>query len=187
MKTKIYTLSHPITKEIRYVGKTKFSLNDRLCKHMLTKEKNHRANWIRKIKKAGLKPIIELIEEVDDYCWKESEIYWIEQLNQWNFRLLNSTKGGDSGIISEKCRKASILSNIGRVHCRKSVELRVKNLEKPVIGNKENIDYEFKSASEAARQINGCLSHITECCNNKPKRKTHKGYKWRYKNALNNM
>ena len=64
-KIKIYTLKDPLTNEIRYIGKTKYSLVDRLCKHLITYEKNHRANWIRKLSKQNLKPIIELLEEMD--------------------------------------------------------------------------------------------------------------------------
>lgn len=111
--TKIYTLSHPDTLEIRYVDKTKFLLNDRLCKHMLTKEQNHRGKWIRKLKSEGKKPIIELIEEVDNNIWKETEIYWIAQFKNWGFRLLNATKGGECGIISPQCREAAIKSAKG--------------------------------------------------------------------------
>jgi Uri superfamily endonuclease len=36
---KTYTLSHPITNEVRYVGKTVESLNERLRKHLQRKDK----------------------------------------------------------------------------------------------------------------------------------------------------
>jgi hypothetical protein len=181
--TKIYTLSDPFTNEIRYVGKTKYSLNDRLCKHMITYEKNHRANWIRKLAKLNAKPIIKLLEEVSDDEWVFTEIYWIEQFRQWGFKLLNATKGGESGIISPQCREACIKANKGKSPSIKNIEVRIKNTSKPVIQYDVNMIKinEYPSASEAARQVGGNLSHITECCNGKLNRKTHKGFIWKYK------
>jgi len=42
MTTKIYSLSHPITKDIRYIGKTKESLNSRLSKHLCDKKRSEK-------------------------------------------------------------------------------------------------------------------------------------------------
>lgn len=54
------------------------------------------------------------------------------------------------------------------------------NLSKSVLGIKDDkIIYYFKSTSEAER--NGFdHSKISSCCQNKPRYKTHKGYKWQY-------
>lgn len=109
--TKIYTLTDPITNQIRYVGKTNRSLHARLCCHLITKERNHRANWIKGLIKKGKKPIIEIIEECDDATWKIYEKYWISQFKTWGFNLVNATEGGEGGIISDKCRKACIARN----------------------------------------------------------------------------
>lgn len=178
---KIYTLKDPFTNEIRYVGKTKYSLNDRLCKHLITYERNHRANWIRKILKQGKKPIIELVEEVDERDWKFWEKYWIEQFRQWGFNLTNATEGGESGIISPQCRVACIKANKGRKPTTENIVKRIAKLNKCVLQLTidGSIVNEFISASEAGRQTNSNLSHITECCNNI--RKTHNGFKWKYK------
>lgn len=45
---------------------------------------------------------------------------------------------------------------------------------------------EFKSTSEAARQLGFKQSNICACCNNKPKYKTAYGFIWRYKNDEQN-
>lgn len=179
---KIYTLADPISLKVRYVGKTVYPLEIRLRKHLVTYEKNHRANWIRSLTKNNLKPIIELIEEVEESDWKFWEMYWIEQLNQWGFKLINATKGGESGIISKQCREACIKANTGMKHNRESVNKRVDFLKKPVgqFNKKNELITIHESASEAARKVGGCLSHITECCNKKPKRKSHKSYIWKY-------
>ena len=178
---KIYTLKDPITEQIRYVGKTKYSLNDRLAKHLITYEKNHRANWIRNLLKRNLKPIIELLDEVEEENWQFWEKYWICQLKCWGLQLLNATEGGESGIISPQCRKACIRKNTGLKQSKESILKRIQYTSKPVLQHDKdnNLINEFSSASEAARKTNSQLSHITECCNNK--RKSHNNFIWKYK------
>lgn len=180
---KIYVLIDPFSNEIRYIGKTKFSLKDRLCKHLITYEKNHRANWIRSLIKRGTKPIIELLEEVSEDEWAFWEKFWISQFKIWGFKLLNSTNGGESGIISPQCREACIKANTNLKHSKETIQKRILKTSKAVLQYSKNLDLiaEFPSASEAARAVNGNLSHITECCNKKTKRLTHKGFIWKYK------
>lgn len=131
---KIYTLAHPITNEIRYIGKTKYSLEKRLAKHLVTNENNHRANWVKSILKIGLVPTIELLEEVPNVNWQDYEKYWILQFKSWGFNLVNGTIGGEEGIISDKCRKACIEANKRRKgKCRNwspSLETRKRISEK---------------------------------------------------------
>lgn len=98
MKTYIYTLSHPQTGEIRYVGKTTNlkrrtyqHFNIKICKKLGNK---HLGNWLLSILNSGFKPLLEIIEECTDN-WIESEQYWIEQFKHWGFNLLNVTKGGE--------------------------------------------------------------------------------------------
>ena len=38
----------------------------------------------------------------------------------------------------------------------------------------------YNSTTDAANRVGGQPSHIAECCNNKPHRLTHMGYRWRY-------
>jgi len=94
---KIYTLAHPITNEIRYIGYTKLSLNERLNKHIRdakTRKPNHRINWINSLPS---KPIIELIDEsnYEDRIWMEC--MYIDLFISWGYRLTNTAKGGDGG------------------------------------------------------------------------------------------
>ena len=65
MKTKIYTLLHPITKEIRYVGKTIQSLDTRLAGHIRDsfRHRTHNGNWIRGLLSRGLYPEIMIQDE----------------------------------------------------------------------------------------------------------------------------
>lgn len=118
MKTYIYTLAHPETKEIRYVGKTT-NLKRRYYQHFNTKickklSNKHLGNWLSSILNKGLKPSIEIIEECTNN-WIESEQYWIQQLKYWGFDLLNITKGGEGFRYkhSEESKRKMSLSQKG--------------------------------------------------------------------------
>lgn len=98
MKTYIYTLSHPQTGEIRYVGKTT-NLKRRTYQHFNIKVckklgNRHLGNWLLSILNNNLKPKLEVLEECTDN-WIKCEQYWIEQFKHWGFDLLNITKGGE--------------------------------------------------------------------------------------------
>lgn len=118
-KVKIYTLKHPDTLEVRYVGKTVRSLSRRLGNHIdnakRSKHNKHLSNWILNILSNGKRPIIELIEEVDNSVWQERERYWITQYSN----LINLTEGGDGckGFLHDEATRIKCgLANIGKKH-----------------------------------------------------------------------
>jgi len=127
---KIYTLSHPITNEVKYVGKTVESLNERLRKHLHKKDKTYRYNWIISLKKEGLIPKIELIEECDEIDWRWNERYWISQFRTWGFRLVNLCDGG--------------LGSNGMKHTKEAIE----KIKKSSIGNKNRLGKTFSDESK---------------------------------------
>ena len=63
--TFIYTISHPLTNEVRYIGKSN-TPRKRLFSHIdkRNKTKSHKNNWIISLLKEDLRPIIEVLEEV---------------------------------------------------------------------------------------------------------------------------
>lgn len=80
MKIKIYKLIDPSTEGIRYIGRTKQTLEKRLSGHITESKSNHntyKLNWIRTLSIKGLKPRIELIKTLD-CTWKESHSIEIE-------------------------------------------------------------------------------------------------------------
>lgn len=96
--TTIYTLAHPITGEIRYVGKTIQKLGYRLDNHLSEAENcnNKKCNWFKKLKRLSLRPIIEELDSSESFeegC--KLEIMYIGLFKSWNFRLINATTGGD--------------------------------------------------------------------------------------------
>lgn len=96
MKVYIYTLADPRNNEIRYIGKAN-RISKRLKKHLGEKSNSRRVKWISSLKKLGLKPIIEILEEVESIEWQYWEIFYINLFKTWNFDLVNGTTGGEGG------------------------------------------------------------------------------------------
>lgn len=89
----IYTLSHPISEEVRYVGKT-CNLKERYQQHCNRSKRTYTWNWIKGLKSQGLLPKMEVLEETNEKEWKESERFWIETLKFYGLRLTNHVAGG---------------------------------------------------------------------------------------------
>lgn len=117
----IYALKDPDTGEIRYVGKTN-NPKKRMSSH-LNPEKNRTLpsiRWILKLKKENKKPIMEIIEETED--WENSEIKWISHYKSSGCNLLNIDNGGIVKIYEHRkyektssrkyMRVMSVLSNL---------------------------------------------------------------------------
>ncbi len=94
--TFIYSLSDPITGEVRYIGKA----NDpkkRVLDHIKenkTSNKSHKISWIKSLVSKDLLPIVEIVDEVLKIEWEFWEQYWISQFKTWNFNLTNISPGG---------------------------------------------------------------------------------------------
>ena len=117
-KVYIYSLSHPITKEVRYIGKT-INLKIRLKDH-LDKTKNikatYKSNWIKSLLKQNLKPVIEIIDEVEESEWEFWEIFYISLFKSWGFKLTNGTKGGDGNSCWQKHHTEETKRKISLAH-----------------------------------------------------------------------
>ena len=100
MKTKVYILKDPTNEDIRYVGITTKTLEERLKGHLNDVKTRpdlnyHKINWIKKLQKGGKIPIIEQIDELDTLEEaKEKEIEYIEKYKK-EYNLTNCTLGGD--------------------------------------------------------------------------------------------
>ena len=162
----IYCLIDPITKQIRYIGKTN-NINKRFANHIQRKKnKTYKSCWIYSLKKKGLKPIIEILDIVGE-DWEFWETWYISLYKSWGFKLTNLTSGG-IGIKSNNY----------------SVELREKmgiHLRKPI----EQFDLQGKFIKEweyvgkASKDLSIQKSGISKVC--KGERNTCGGYKWKFK------
>jgi hypothetical protein len=81
-QAKIYTLTHPLTGDVFYVGATVMELHRRL-------PGGYHSPTYNSLKAAGATPIIEELESVDLDRVAESENYWICQMKAWGFHLEN--------------------------------------------------------------------------------------------------
>lgn len=104
----IYALLDPLTKEVRYIGKTvDISRRYKETLYQAKKNKTYKANWIKALKKKGLKPLLEIIDIVNF----EEESFWekhyISLFKSWGFKLTNATDGGE-GLAGVKKSISSI-------------------------------------------------------------------------------
>jgi group I intron endonuclease len=94
----IYTLSDPLTKEIRYVGQTINNPSKRLAQHIHQEKRSkgrltHVNSWIRNLKKEGCLPVLEIIDECEIEELNNKEIYYIAELKK-KYNLCNHSEGG---------------------------------------------------------------------------------------------
>ena len=84
--TIIYTLTNPVDGLIFYVGATTRPLNRRLSQHI----SDCKNVIFHRLKKAGIRPIIEELERCEGYLAPMyTERYWIQQMKTWGFKLIN--------------------------------------------------------------------------------------------------
>ena len=189
--TNIYILIDPISNQVRYVGKTN-NVSQRYKAHLnrARKHQTHKKNWIDKLKKEGLKPIIEIIDEVPINNWQYWETYWISQFRTWGFDLINYTNGGDGCTFANQTSfKKGHKSWLGKNH---SEETKKKIGENNYWTGKESINRKkvkqltldgnlikvWDCILDAEKGTKSASSKIVSCC--KGKRKTHNKFKWEY-------
>ena len=104
MKTYIYTLSHPLTGEIKYIGKTiniksrQYSHNNlKICKSRI----NRKNSWIISLNLKGLKPVFSVIKECYGDDWVKEEMDLIKYCRDIGMNILNHTDGGE-GCLNKK-------------------------------------------------------------------------------------
>lgn len=114
----IYTLNDPETGEIRYLGKLDSNPRKRLREHISesrTKE-HYRACWIRSLAARGLKPTLELLDEVPFADWVFWEREYIRVFRAIGIRLVNGTDGG------EGCGSGENHPSFGYKHTPEAIE-----------------------------------------------------------------
>lgn len=95
-KVSIYCLIDPVSQQIRYIGKS-----NNIAKRYLgtwnikIKEGKRKVNWIKSLLNKGLKPEVEIIDEVNEVEWQFWERHYISLYKSWGFNLTNSTEGGE--------------------------------------------------------------------------------------------
>lgn len=133
----IYSLSDPLTKEIRYVGKA-VDVHQRYKKHLVRKENTYKFCWVEGLKQKGLKPELEVLEVIydsNDKDWQASEQWWISYLRFIGCRLTNLNGGGIGGKLpSIQTRAKQSDSHKGKKlspEIRRKMSLAKKGIPKP--------------------------------------------------------
>ena len=179
-KNFIYTLAHPITGEIKYIGKTN-NLRKRFNQHLSNYsllEKSKKNNWIISLLKDKLVPKMEVLDETSNNDINELEIFYISLFKSWGFILLNMTEGGDSGYM-----------NKGRINSKETTMKKIiNNPNRKSVGQydlENNLIKEFHSVREAEKELNIIRQSISKVCSGK--RKTAGGFIWKYIDRINNF
>lgn len=96
----IYTLSCPLSNEIRYVGQST-DPKTRYRRHISDskKRKDHKSNWIRSLIIKDLKPILNIIHECN-----ENNVDYYEKYYKKVYDLTNSKEGGKTNKITQEIK-----------------------------------------------------------------------------------
>lgn len=189
--TNIYVLIDPRTNEVRYIGKAN-RVDERYKAHLnrARKHQTYKKNWIESLRKEGLKPIVEVVDVVPIDEWQFWEIYWISQMKQWGFKLVNYTNGGDGcSFANQTSFKKGHKSWLGKSHSEETKNKisenhwqkgklaynRKKIIQMDLDGNEITV---WDSIIDAAENTNSLSTKIIRCCKNK--QKTHNNFKWKY-------
>lgn len=116
----------------------------------------------------GLKPIIEIIDEVPVSEWEFWEIYWISQFKTWGFDLTNGTEGGDCVINEIKFGKENnnydknvdndeIIKLINLGHSQKEIALRLNTTVSLIKRRMVNFNINFRK--NRGKRISGGDTH----------------------------
>lgn len=192
----IYTLKDPITNEVRYIGKTKRKLVDRMYSHTsnykLEKEKSYKNSWIKSLKNKNLKPIIEELDLVEENNWEFWEQFYINLFKSWGFKLTNMTKGGEGssggkGCLgykhTEEAKKRISIAN-SKPKSKEWIQNAAKGKYKPIsqydLQNNYIRDWESTTTAAIALGDINKKKNISNCL--KGKKKSAYGYIWKLQN-----
>lgn len=174
---KIYCLKHPISKEIRYIGITIRSLNERRSQHVYSGKHSPSTKvgkWIKSLLELKLIPEIELLEQFNNKNWEEVEIFWINKYK--TNRLLNTHKGGKGVIIGKTREEAN--KNSAEAHKKKVCQFDKNN----------NLIKIWDSIKEASLFYNTLRSNISNASNKNYRTVFASGYKWQlYEDYINKI
>lgn len=106
----IYSLEDPRDGCVRYVGKTKNSIRQRLGSHcyLAGKRKTYISNWVLSLIRIGLRPTIKVLESVPENEWRVAEIFWIRYLRFAGCSLVNHSEGGQGPNGTKRPELAAI-------------------------------------------------------------------------------
>ena len=127
--TFIYTLEHPTTGEIRYVGKSN-NPKTRLNSHIWDskqQEKTYKNDWVKSLLNQNLKPLITILDEIPTSEWRFWEMHYIALFKSWGLRLVNGTDGGDGFPDGQVPWNKGLKNCYSEEHIKKLSEKKIGN------------------------------------------------------------
>lgn len=153
----IYTLNDPETNLVRYVGKTSVNPNNRYSQHLYQWKRStnltHLNAWIKSLAFKNLKPIMEVIDEVNLDQWIIAEKSYIKLFKSIGCHLVNITLGGEGtlGYKHSQDSKNKRLETLKNSKSWKEKHVRHSKIMK-TLHEKQNINFGTKHLSKSVRE-----------------------------------
>lgn len=135
MQFLIYGLIDPVTRQLRYIGKSQRGLL-RPQQHSMPSYlggNTHKNNWVKSLLSMGTKPEIVIIQEFDSPdILSQAEIHWISYFRDLGCPLTNHCRGGNgfTGRHGEEARRK--ISEAGRRPMSQASKDNLSRLKKGV-------------------------------------------------------
>lgn len=103
----IYTLAHPDTGYIFYIGQTTMPLKGRLHCHWTTNADigEKMMAYMKELKTIGKRPVIEPLDTCEYKNKKDLECFWIQTISGWGYNLVNFRHNRNKSFLSAYERK----------------------------------------------------------------------------------
>lgn len=137
----VYTLTDPRDSLVKYVGITT-DVKNRFSKHKSDKQSKEgilKKNWVLKLLKLGLQPIIDVIDEGDvDYCQK-AETSYIKLYRACGAKLKNQMKTGFLFQHTDETKRKISEARKGKPLTEKQIEAyKTRNCAKFWLGKRHS-------------------------------------------------
>ncbi len=143
--TFIYSLSHPITKDVRYIGKSNRPRN-RFNNHLNEVSSSRKSRWVQSLRRNGLIPEFHIVDEVPVLEWEFWERHYISLFESWGFDLTNLNEGGAGAIgkpTSEETKQKQRIAKLGK----KQTPEHIEKVRQSQLGKKQPLEAIKKTAA----------------------------------------
>lgn len=106
----IYALLDPITRKVRYIGKTKRDPQQRLKEHIKSISRSPVNLWIQNLLSRDMQPHVYILSRTVESQAAQKEKHWIAQGRDLGWPLLNASDGGEGCHVTPWKRMAVKLS-----------------------------------------------------------------------------
>jgi hypothetical protein len=161
----VYALVDPRDRQIRYIGYTSLSPQERLNQHIKQARLNrgklsyHAMNWLNSLADQGLRPEMFPLDSFVADRWQERERHWINVYRQLGCNLTNTQPGGEGGPKwSPSPLKGQPLNESHRAKISEATRRRYTDPEQR---RKTAVALTGKTVSEATRDK--IRKHATHC------------------------